>query len=313
MIVWIILFLSTLHAMTEAQAAPVNIETGREGNVVTPFHQVDEDTQKRLEFARPVFWPEINWMKRFTDPELTLTQIGKPPLATNIAKFPPGDVINVQFPECGFPFGVDFGKNVGDKPNLGMNLDGPLGALVCKSYTEGDFYKGLCALVNKNKDKMWPNRFTTPIDGNMMPFLLTKNTCKVREVEDKRNPENKMNVLNAKFYCIKSQLQTKISKEGQIVAINSIKPGTRGIVSARIQQLPYKDSLAVTIEIMEVVITQDAPEKVESSNIREELNQTSFINRDAEASYLKRSVPEPTADTTTTEAKPAKKKKKDGF
>jgi hypothetical protein len=216
-----------------------------------------------------------------------------------------------------FPFGVDFGKKAGDKPGLGMAFSGPLGDAVIESYTQGDFFKGLHGFMQKHVGTMWPEKAGINIDLNMMPFLLTKNTCKAREVFDKRDETKSHKVINAKFYCIRNQLEAKITKktpEGklEIVALNSIRPGSKGIVSARIVQFPYKDTLAVTIEIMEVVITQEAPEKVEISSTREDLNKTSMIDLNVEEEYLKKRVAVEEPDVVA-KATAKKKAKKDAF
>lgn len=309
--------LSYFATMTEVEATPINIETGLEGREVQSFDSMDKEKQEMLKWARPQFFLEIDWKKRFTEAEVDFTSLGKPPLATNVVKLRPSSVIKVQFPEATFPFGVDFGKKAGDKPGLGMAFSGPLGEAVIESYTQGDFFQGLHAFMQKHVCSMWPEKAGINIDLNMMPFLLTKNTCKVREVFDKKDETKSHKVLNAKFYCIRNQLEAKITKvtpekKQEIVAINSVRPGSRGIVSARIQQLPYKDTLAVTIEIMELVITHEPPERTEVANTREDLNKTSMIDLGAEEAFLKKraAVEEPEAVKT---AQPKKKVKKDSF
>lgn len=305
----------------EATPVPINTETGLEGKEITSFADVDPEKQEKLKWAAPKFWFDINWARAFVDADVEFTALGKPPLATNVVRMK--QPILVQLPEALFPFGVNFGKNLGDTPTLGMAFSGPLGDAVLESYSKGDFFKGLHAFMQKHIGQMWPSKAGVNIDLNMMPFLLTKNTAKVNVVVDKNDDSKSLKIMNAKFYCIRKDgaqtMATKITKltpekKQEIVSINSIRPGSRGIVSLRIQQFPYKDTMAVTFEIMELVITKDPPEKSEAINTREELNNTSMINLNAEESYLqKRKEPEAAIEEVKEEAKKPAKKKKDAF
>ncbi len=253
----------------QAHKVPINLVTGNEGKVVQTLDSMDEENKKRLEWFKPTPWWEMHWWAAFNDPKNTITsgQLGSGSKVTNILKMK--KAITVQFPECEFPFGVSKGKFVNEKPSLAMHLDGAIGEMVEDSYENGDFFKQFCNFIRAHAATIWPEKtVANASDDTIKDFLMTKNTCKLRKYEDKETHETKK-VLNLKFYCIGNQLKTKIFKleEGQskpiTVPINEINLKSRGIVTARINQFPYKDTMAATMEIMEVVITKEGVDKIE--------------------------------------------------
>jgi hypothetical protein len=290
---------------------PLNTVTGHEGEEFRTYESLNEDDKKALSFALPKPIWEVNWHKAFNEQEkpVVFERRGTGQKSMKVAKLPKG--IYFQMPECDFPFGVDFGKEKWDKPYLTVEFKGPVGAMVCESYTRGDFYKALRAFVVNNVAELSPGNEELLQDGAdaelsdkiFRSLFLSKNTCAPKEFGGSKQ-------INMKFYCFKNDLKATIYKPDsndstkQIsVPINEIKPGSKGIIYGRLTELPNKDNKVSTpFEIMKVLVTgmSDAGPKNEVN--KEILGTTSMIDVSAEQKLLDKLALEEAQAQTQTQA-----------
>jgi len=279
---------------------------------------LDGDKAERAKNLVPQHFLTINWKEAFNKgpkggegPEVETWGSGDK--CTKVARINP---INVQFPEVVAPFGVDMGKEATSKPALTIRLGGtPVADLAAASYTEGEFYKGLGDMLVKHVGTMWPEKKDMPFNDSMVRWLLTKNTCALRD-----------GLMNLKFFAVKGVVKTKIVRKGETerLPLSAIKRNTRMIPSCRITTLPFKDTLAVTIEILEIIITGEGDDSNDNNASKgltlQDIQNTVFTNPDADAAVLASLAESNKAKATTDEVKAPPKKRskgaasdKDGF
>ena len=64
--------------------------------------------------------------------------------------------------------------------------------------------------------------------------------------------------MNLKLYSFKNQVEAKVIRNNKLVPLEEIKRGSKGIVYARISQFILRENkISITMEVMEVLITED--------------------------------------------------------